>query len=364
MTRLPVAVVGVGHLGKEHARILAGLPDVELVGVVDPNPGQADTVARRCSTRAYADHHDLIGRVRAAVIAAPTLYHHGVARDFLAAGTHLLVEKPLASNLAQAQELVRLAEGHDVLLQVGHIERFNPAFEELQSRPLRPRFIVCERTSGFSGRSTDVGVVLDLMIHDLDLVLALVRGPVARVEALGVAVLGGHEDLAQARVTFANGCVADLTASRVHPEAHRRMRIWGPEGYAGIDFARRQLTLMQPAEHLRQGWIDSRRLDPALVASLKSELFSRHLQVHELDLSQRHGADQLTRELEEFVRCARTGQSPRADGQAGQNALALASQVLDSIRSHAWEGRDDGPVGPHQLPPPRGWLFPPAREAA
>jgi predicted dehydrogenase len=365
MTRLPVAVVGVGHLGKEHARILASLPEVELVGVVDPNLPQAEAVAQRCHSWAYPDHHSLLDQVNAAVIAAPTLYHHAVARDFLSAGVHLLVEKPLASNLAQAQELVHLAERHGAVLQVGHIERFNPAFEELQSRPLRPRFIVCERCSGFSGRSTDVGVVLDLMIHDLDLVLALVQSPVSKVEALGVSVLGGHEDLAQARVTFRDGCVADLTASRVHPEGLRRMRVWGPEGYAGIDFARRHLTLMQPAEHLRQGWIDSRRLDPAMLASLKNELFGRHLQVHEMDLSQRHSTDQLTRELHEFIRCVRTGQSPRVDGQAGQDALALASQVLDSIRSHAWEGRVDGPVGPHQLPAPRGWLFPPeAREAA
>jgi predicted dehydrogenase len=365
MTRLAVAVVGVGHLGKEHARILASMPEVELAGVVDPNPAQAEAVASRCHTRAYSDHHALLGQVAAAVIAAPTLYHHAVARDFLKAGTHLLVEKPLASNLAQADELVDLAEQHDALLQVGHIERFNPAFEELQGRPLRPRFITCERCSGFSGRSTDVGVVLDLMIHDLDLVLALVRAPVARVEAFGVAVLGGHEDLVQARLLFHDGCVADLTASRVHPEGLRRMRVWGAEGYAGVDFARRHLTLMQPAEHLRQGWIDSRRLDPALVASLKSELFGRHLQVHELDLAQRYGADQLTRELQEFVRCVRTGQAPRVDGQAGRNALALASQVLDGVRRHAWEGRADGPVGPHQLPAPRGFLFPPpAREAA
>jgi predicted dehydrogenase len=365
MTRLPVAVVGVGHLGKEHARVLASLPDVELLGVVDPNAAQAEAVAQRCKTRAYGDHHDLVGRVRGAVIAAPTAYHHSVARDFLAAGVPLLVEKPLASNLAQAEELARLAREQGTLLQVGHIERFNPAFEELQSRPVRPRYIVAERCGGFTGRSTDVGVVLDVMIHDLDLVLALVQSRVARVEALGVAVLGGNEDLAQARVTFANGCVADLTASRVHPASVRRMSVWGAEGYAGVDFAGRKLTLMQPGEQLRRGRIDSRRLDPALLASLKAELFTRHVEVTEVDCSQRHGPDALTRELQEFVRCVRGGQAPRADAEAGRNALALASQVLDSIRSHAWEGRHDGPTGPHQLPAPRGWLFnPPAQEAA
>jgi predicted dehydrogenase len=183
-------------------------------------------------------------------------------------------------------------------------------------------------------------------------VLALVRSPVARVEALGVTVLGGHEDMAQARVTFASGCIADLTASRVHPEGVRRMRIWAAEGFVTADFARRRLTLAQPAEHLRRGRIDSRRLDPATLASLKNELFTRHLQTQELDVSQRHGADQLTRELQEFVACVRTGRSPRVDGRAGREALALADAILDRIRAR-------------EVPAPRGWLFPPmGREAA
>jgi predicted dehydrogenase len=368
MKRLRVAVVGVGHLGKEHARILASLPEVELVGVVDPNRVQAEAVAQRCGTRAFSDHRLLLGEVRAAVVAAPTVYHHTVARDFLAAGVPLLVEKPLAGNLAQADELARLSAEQGTLVQVGHIERFNPAFEELQNHPIRPRYIAAERCSGFSGRSTDVGVVLDVMIHDIDLVLTLVRSPAVRVEAMGAAVLGGNEDLAQARVTFANGCVADLTASRVHPESVRRMRLWGAEGYAGVDFASRKLTLMQPGEHLRRGRIDSRRLDPAILASLKTELFTRHLHATDVDCSGRHQADQLTRELQEFVRCARIGGAPRADAAAGRDALALASQILDRIRVHAWEGRPDGPIGPHQLPAPHGWLFhlenaPPAEAA-
>jgi predicted dehydrogenase len=365
MTRLPVAVIGVGHLGKEHARILSSLADVELVAVVDPNRAQAEAVAQRCGTRACTEHGEILGHVSAAVIAAPTAYHHSVARDFLAAGVALLVEKPLASNLAQAQELAQVALDQGTLLQVGHIERFNPAFEELQSRLFRPRYVVCERYSGFSGRSTDVGVVLDLMIHDLDLVLALCGSQPVRVEAMGAAVLGGHEDLAQARVTFANGCIADLTASRIHPESVRRMRVWSAEGYAGVDLAKRQLTLMQPGEILRRGRIDSRRLDSAMLASLKTELFTQHVQGVEIDCSQRHQADQLTRELEEFVRCVRKGQAPRVDAAAGCDAMALASRVLDGIRTHAWEGNEDGPVGPHQVPAPRGWLFGvPAQEAA
>lgn len=362
MTRLPVAVVGVGHLGKEHARILASLPGVELIAVVDPNTAQAQAVADRCGTKALADHRELLDRVRAAVIAAPTTYHHAVARDFLARGIPLLIEKPITCTVAQARDLVEMARTHGTVLQVGHIERFNPAFEELQARPLRPCYLSGERCGGFTGRSNDVGVVFDLMIHDIDLVLSLVQSPVRHLEAFGLAVLGAHEDMAQARVTFANGCVADLTASRVHPEAVRRMRLWGAEGYAAVDFARRQLTLMQPAEALRQGWPRLRPLDPALAASLKTELFGRFVETQQIDCSQRHVKDQLTRELEEFVACVRSGTRPRVDGQAGTSALELASRIVERIRTHTWEGRCDGATGPTQLPAPRGLLFGPAAE--
>jgi predicted dehydrogenase len=358
-----VGVVGVGHLGKEHARILALLPEVELVGVADSQAAQAEAVAGRCGTRAFTDHRQLLPLVEAAVVAVPTAWHHAVAADFLARGVPLLVEKPLAATPEQADELVALAGQNKALLQVGHIERFNPAFEELRRRPLQPRYVTCERYGGFTGRSTDVGVVLDLMIHDLDLVLALAQGPVLRVEALGAAVLGGHEDVAQARLTFAGGCVADLTASRVHPAPVRRMQVWSPEGFAAVDFARRHLTLAQPAEHLRQGRLDSRRLDGATLASLKGELFGRHLQTLELDCD---SGDQLTRELQEFVSCVRTGQRPRADGAAGRDALALAGRVLDGLRAHRWDGEAGGPAGPHHLPAPCGPLFTPQprREAA
>jgi predicted dehydrogenase len=362
MSRLRVAVVGVGHLGKEHARILSSLPDVELIGVVDPNSAQAEAVAQRCGTRAFREHRTLLPLVDAAVIAAPTSHHSTLATDFLERGLPLLVEKPMAQTVRQAEAMVELAQQRRTLLQIGHIERFNPAFEALLRHPLQPRFITCERYSGFSGRSTDIGVVLDLMIHDLDLVQALVQAPVRTVEALGVAVLGGNEDLAQARVTFTNGCVADFKASRVHPTPVRCMHVFGPEGFAGVDFARRHLTLMQPAEHLRQRQIDSRRLDAPALASLKMELFGRHVQVQELDCN---AGDQLTHELQEFLHCVRTGQRPRVDGAAGRDALALACRILDSLRAHSWDGAVDGPAGPWHLPAPHGTLFiPPSKPLA
>ncbi len=309
MGRLRVGVIGVGHLGKEHARILASLQDVELVGVADVNVAQARAVAARCNTRPFSDYRPLAGGVDAAVVAVPTAHHHAVARDLLRQGIPLLIEKPLASNLAQAEELVSLAKTHGVLLQVGHIERFNPAFEELRRRPLRPRVVSCQRLSPFSGRSTDIGAVLDLMIHDLDLLLALVADPVTDVQAAGVTLLGGHEDVAQARLVFAGGCVADLTASRVNPTPFRRMQVWGPEGYACLDFARRHVVLTQPA--------------PAP---------GHPLQVLELDRNQ---GDQLTRELTEFVQCVRSGDRPRVSGEEGADAIALAGRVLDCIAAGA-----------------------------
>jgi len=217
LSRLRVAVIGVGHLGKEHARILAGMADVELVGVADVNGEQAQAVARRLGTQAFTDYWPLLNLVDAASIVVPTMHHKAVAAEFLRRHIPLLVEKPLAANHAHSRALVELAGQNDTILQVGHIERFNPAFEELQRRPLQPKFVTCERFGPFSGRSTDIGVVLDLMIHDLDLLLALVKSPVAAVEALGISLFGRNEDVANARLLFANGCVAQLSASRASP---------------------------------------------------------------------------------------------------------------------------------------------------
>jgi predicted dehydrogenase len=361
MSRLRLAVIGVGHLGKAHARILAEMPDVELAGVADVNAAQAEAVARRCGTRAFADYRALLPHADAAVVVVPTVFHHAVAAEFLRRGIPVLVEKPLAASLDQAEELVELARRHRAVLQVGHIERFNPAFEELRRRPLRPKFVSGERLGSFTGRSTDIGAVLDLMIHDLDLLLALVPGPVRSVEALGLCVLGGHEDVAHARIVFESGCVANLSASRVSAAPRRHMLVWSAEGFASIDFARKHLTLVQPSEELRGKHLDPRRLDAAGLARLKVELHGRHLQTLELDCQ---GGDQLTCELQDFLHCIRTGSRPRASGEDGRNALALATRVLEGLRSHAWDGHGAERVGPSHLPPPMGPLFPPAQDGA
>ncbi|HEV3119604.1 MAG TPA: Gfo/Idh/MocA family oxidoreductase [Gemmataceae bacterium] len=356
MSRLRIAVIGVGHLGKEHARILAGMPQAELVGVADVNVEHAQTVARRLGCRAFANYRAFLQLADAVIVAVPTTSHHAVAGEFLRAGIHVLVEKPLAATLDEAEELVQVARRHHALLQVGHIERFNPAFEQLQQYPLQPKFVQCERLGAFTGRSADTGVVLDLMIHDLDLLLTLVPAPVVSVQALGVSIFGECEDVANARLIFADGCVADITASRASYVARRCMQIWAPEGYVNVDFATRHLTRVQPSEEVRRHGLDPRSLDPASRALLKEQLFGRHLQLHTLACNA--AADQLTSELRHFVDCVQNELQPRVNGADACNAIALATRILESIRKHQWEGRAGGAVGPCHLPTPRGVLMP------
>jgi predicted dehydrogenase len=354
MKPLRIAVVGVGHLGKEHARILAGLSGVELVGVADINFDQAQQVARRVGTQAFGDYWPLLNLVDAASIVVPTTQHHAIASEFLRRGIPLLVEKPLAGDPVQAEDLVRLAKENDVILQVGHIERFNAAFEDVQQRPLQPKFVTCERLGPYTGRSTDIGVVHDLMIHDLDLLLALVKSPVTAVEAIGVSVFGGHEDVAHARLRFANGCLANVTASRVSAAPVRRMHIWAPEGYVGIDFQKRRLALTQPAPALQEHRRTPKR--PEAVSRFEDAWFDHDVRVIERD---RNGPDQLTRELQHFVDAVRHGTRPRVTGVEATAALALAERILDSLRCHRWDGSAGGPTGPHQIPVPLGSLFTP-----
>jgi len=329
MKRLRVAVIGVGHLGKDHARILAGMPEVELVGVADVNHEQAQHIARQYRTQAYSDYWPLLNLVEAASIVVPTTFHLAVAGEFLKRGIPLLVEKPLARSVAEAKELVDLAQANGALLQVGHIERFNPAYEELRSRPLHPTLIRAQRLGPFTGRSTDVGVVLDLMIHDLDLLLDLAGSMVQSVDASGLSVFGGHEDVASARLQFANGCVAEVAASRASPTSSRQMQLWGPEGFAECDFAARKLTLVQASEQVRRHGLDPARLDPASRARIREELFTRHMEVMSIDGK---AQDQLSCELQEFVTSVRTGKSPRCSGQDGLAAISLAERILKSIK--------------------------------
>lgn len=347
MKRIKAAVIGAGRLGGFHSQKLAAHPRVELVAVADPLPGQRNRVAAECGTRALADHRELLGQIDAAVIAAPTSLHHSLGMELIGAGVHLLVEKPVCSTLAEADELVEAARRRGVVLQVGHVERFNPAFAAAAAHTPEPKYLEAVRAGGFTFRSTDVGVVLDLMIHDIDLVLSLVRSPVRRVQALGLSVLGGHEDVANARLEFECGAVANLSASRVSHAPARWMNVWSQQGFAGIDLAARTATLVKPSETLRKRQFDVDLLSPEQLDHARQHFAEEHLPVERLEFE---AIDALAAEADDFVESILTGRSPRVDGAAGREALSVAAQVLGRIAAHAWDEAPDGAMGPLAAP--------------
>lgn len=344
MSRLKVGVVGVGHLGRHHARILATMPEVELVGVVDGRVEQARAIAESCRTRPFTDYHDLLGQVDAISVAVPTSAHREVAGAFLERGIPTLVEKPLATTLLEAEQLVEIADNHRTLLQVGHIERFNPALSSLEGLAFRPKYITSERLGTYTFRSTDIGVVLDLMIHDIDLVLSMVDSPVRSVAAVGVGLFGGHEDIANARIEFEDGCVANLTASRASYQAIRKMRLYGPDGYVSLDFATKSGTIVRPSEQLLQGEIDIDGLDLTRPDAVKERIFGTILEV---DQVQGEGREPLAVEIEDFVQAIRTGSRPKVTGHDALKAVRLADQILQSLRTHVWDAPHKGLAGPH-----------------
>ena len=302
--RVKVGVAGVGHMGKEHARIYSELQEVELVGVHDSNPDTARKIAAKCQTRAFGSLEEMVDAVDAASIVTPTSTHLAIAEPFLKRGKHVLVEKPIAMDTEEARKLVDLAEKHGAKLAVGHVERFNPVLVALEERLGRPRFIEAHRLSPYPGRSTDIGVVMDLMIHDLEIILHLVRSPVTSVDAVGIPVLSKGEDIANARIRFANGCVANLTTSRISPEKLRKIRVFQDDAYLSLDYMKQEGEIYK-------------RLDGKItrdkIPVMKGE--------------------PLKNQLAEFVMNVRENTDPRVAGAHGFEALKLASQICGQIGS-------------------------------
>jgi predicted dehydrogenase len=323
-----MGVIGCGHLGRIHARLVAELDDVELVGVVDPHPGAREAVAAECKTQPLASHHGLLGSIDAAVVAAPTSLHHSITRKLIEAGVHVLVEKPLALTHQEADQLAHMARSHHVVLAAGHVERFNPAFVAVQQQVTQPLYIEATRTSGFTFRSLDVGAVLDLMIHDLELVLALVDSAIAHVSAVGAPVISAHEDFAEARVLFSNGCVAELKASRTSPVAARQMTIYEPDLHAFVDFGARRAQILRRSSALQAGSVQVERLQPAEIESLKPAVFQTLLPTTELAVAE---TNPLRDELLDFVTSIRLGRPPRVDGQQAARAVWLAEQIIAQV---------------------------------
>lgn len=343
MSRLRLAVVGVGHLGRIHARLAAASPEIDLVAVVDTRAEARDALAQETNARPVAEYLDLIGEVDGAVVATPTFTHHRVAGDLLRGGVHVLVEKPIAATVQESEELVQLARRRQMVLQVGHVERFNPGLVSVVDRLEDPKFIEARRQSGYTFRSTDVGVVMDLMIHDIDVVLSLVKSPLASVDALGVSVLGDHEDMVSARLRFTNGAVASLTASRTSYAPARTMQVYTPTRFASIDFAARRATIVEPRADVLRRQFRVADLDEAVRTRLREQMFSELLVKHDLPAVETNAIEQ---EQLDFARAIQTGRQPKVTGADGRDAVIVAEAILDHVRTHQWDGAASRRIGP------------------
>lgn len=310
MSELLAAVVGVGYLGRFHAQKYAALPGVELIGVVDTDLAAAERVGAEVGCPAFADYRELLERVDLASIVVPTQAHFEVARDFIRAGRHVLVEKPITETVAEADELIALARQQGVILQVGHLERFNPAIVALNGELNTPMFIESHRLTPFRGRGTDVNVVLDLMIHDIDIILNMVKSELTSIQASGVPVLSGEVDIANARLEFASGCVANVTASRVSRDAMRKVRVFQPDAYFSIDYQKRCITVCRKGG---EGMV----LPGLPGITMREKGFAE--------------SDALRDEIEAFVAAVKNGTMPVVGGEDGRRALAVALQISDRL---------------------------------
>src|SRR5262245_27878841 len=310
MEQLRAAVIGVGYFGSRHVDKLARLPGVEVGYVVDTDRARAEALASQAGARATTELAEVLGNVDLATVAVPTQAHAEVAEALLDAGVHLLIEKPLTATLEEADRVVGLAATKGLVLRVGHLERFNPALVAVRDRIAAPRFMECHRLAPFKPRGTDVDVVLDLMIHDLDIILSLVDAPVADVRANGVSVLTGGIDIANARIEFANGCVANVTASRVSAKSMRKLRVFQPDCYVSIDFQDRS--------------IDLARADPGATGSPIPGVALERAQFPE--------GDSLEAELTAFVDAVRGRERAAATGQDARRALEVALSISHRIR--------------------------------
>jgi len=302
MKNLRVGVVGVGHIGSNHARLYAETPSAEFSAIYDVDLAKANAIAKQYRVTPAQSLDEFVEMVDAASIATPTNTHYEVARSLLARGKHLLIEKPITDNAAHAGELAELAAQNGLVLQVGHVERFNPVLSALEERLTHPRFIEAHRLSPYPERSTDIGVVLDLMIHDLEIILHLVRSPVQTIDAVGVAVLSRGEDIANARLRFEDGCVANITSSRISPERMRKIRVFQEDAYLSLDYEKQSGEIYRRAE----GRITREKVEIAREEPLKHQLVS-------------------------FVECARSGRQPRVSGFQAIAALELAIEITKRI---------------------------------
>jgi predicted dehydrogenase len=324
-----VGVIGVGHLGKEHARVYSELAEAELVGIMDADPDRAAEVAARCHTDVAGSLEGLLAKgVKAMSIAVPTSLHHRIAFQALKHGVHVLIEKPISRTLREADSLISLARRSGLVLQVGHIERFNGAVRALQGVIGRPLFIESHRLSPFAPRGTDVAVVLELMIHDIDIILSLVQSSVKRIAAVGAPVLSHREDIANARIEFADGCVANVTASRVSREKVRKIRIFEQDAYISLDYLNQRVDVYRKRIPTPTPALSQAAESPPEPCSQPADPASF---IHHEVLPVDH-EESLVAELRSFVQCIQERTAPLVGGREGREALAVALRIVRAIK--------------------------------
>ncbi len=328
MNPLRVAVIGAGHLGKIHARLMAARKDVEFLGIVEPLEAQRQRVCEEFGVPGFADVNQIIDQLHAAIVVTPTKYHHAVALPLLKRGIHCFIEKPITYSLTDADELIATARRRSCVLQIGHVERFNPALMAVRDKLGPARYIEAQRTSGYTFRSIDIGVVLDLMIHDIDIALSLAKSEVTEVRAIGTPVLGPQEDMAQARLEFANGCVANLTASRASFVQQRTLQVFSSTAFASLDLGNRKAKVVHVGEQIARGEIDVERASAEQVTAIKERLFTDFLPLEEVAVPE---SNAISEEQTDFVTAIRTGRDPLVTGEQGRAALEVAYRVLEAM---------------------------------
>ena len=333
MSKIDIAVVGVGHLGQHHAKHLSTISEVNLVGVVDTDEKRAKQLAKKFATTPYTNYKDVLDKVQAVSIAVPTALHHKIAKYFLINGVHVLVEKPITRTIEEAEELVDLAKARDCVLQVGHIERFNSAVVAAGEVINNPKFIESHRLAPFVARGTDVAVVLDLMIHDIDIILSFVKSIPKQIDAVGIGILTDSVDIANARITFENACVANVTASRVSKEPIRKVRFFQENAYISLDYHHRSVEVVKLADiaknylmNTSKGYVKALEKAKSLNIDVNDFIIRKNLDVKD--------SDPLREELLSFVDCIKIGKTPVVSGEDGLNALKVAFWIMDSINEH------------------------------
>jgi predicted dehydrogenase len=339
MDKIKVGVVGVGHLGKHHARVYSQIPEAQLLGVYDTDSEKAQKVAEEFHTRYFENLNDLLEKLDAVSLVVPTSFHYPLAHEILNRGKNLLIEKPITETIRQAEELISIAKAKNLILQVGHIERFNPAFKTIENLKLEPKFIESHRLAQFDPRGTDVAVILDLMIHDLDLILSLVKSEVNRIEAAAVAVISDSEDIANARLTFKNGCVANITSSRISAHPLRKMRLFQKNSYISLDFLERSAEIYK--------LVDVDFVPPegkerkTVIGNIPIGQVGKTIIYEKPEIKTE---DMLTSEIESFLNAVKNKTRPKVSGEDGKKALEVALEIAAKAKKHR-EWADAHPSG-------------------